>query len=235
MPYDYSGPRLFPSTTDDTSRGSNTLYNTALYLDGNSDGPQPTSAGSATTWSPSYSLQSGIAITAAPDIPINRFQREPEPSWTSLNAAPPPQPSSGSPHTQQKQGQLPGSNNRCPPGPGSDLVSRTNETDEGYYTSQPDTQSVYSMSTWNVNPDAQNMPNTHMLAPSMYLQPGPESATSEQPNSNLQHQSPITDYAVQSQQKSDSLACEMEGCDHKSRTPSEFKYVSLEPTDNKVH
>jgi len=91
-------------------------------------------------------------------------------AWGS-NESKTPRPSSGSSHAQQKQGQRPGSTNRCPPGPGSGLVRHPNETDEGYYTnSLPDAQSFHSIGPWIMNPRRQNMQNTHLLPPSVYFQ-----------------------------------------------------------------
>jgi hypothetical protein len=226
MSFDYSSiPRTLSSTIDFTSRGSNNPYNTTLFLDGDSNGQKPASSTPTIPWSGNYSLQPGNTnITAASASPITRFQSEAQASWDPLRIVPPPRPTSGTAHTQQKLGHRPGPTNRFPPGPDSDLVSRTNETDEGYYTnSQLDAQSVHSMNMWNMNQGRQNMQPRQMVAPLAYSHPGPGNHSSEQPDSDMQHGQTTTNHAVQSQHGSNSLFCTHEECDHESRTQSEFK------------
>ena len=226
MSFDQSAvPRIFSSVNDYTARGSDNPYNTGIFLDGDSDQQQLASDTSAAQWSPSYSLQPGKAnITGPSAIPINRFQSEAQPSWTPLRIAPPLRPSTGTAHPQRKLGQRSGPNYRFPPGPGSDLVSRTNDTDEGYYSnSQRDAQSVRSMSTWTVNQEQQHMPPRQMVTPSAYPQSGRGDRGFEQPDSDVQRQEITTDHAVQSQQRPNSLVCQNEGCNHDSKTQSEFK------------
>jgi hypothetical protein len=228
MPFDFTSvPRTLSSTTHYTPRGSNNPYNTGIFLDGDSDQQQLASDTSATQWAPNYALQPGNTnITASSAIPIHRFQSEPQPSWTSLRIAPPLRLSSGTVHTQRKLGQRPGLKTPFPPGPGSDLVSRTNETDEGYYsTSQPDAQSVHSMGPWNLNQDPQNAQHRQFVVPFAYTQPGSGNPVSEQPDSDVQHDQINTKHAGQSQHRPDSLACRNEACDYVGKTQSDLKYV----------
>jgi hypothetical protein len=235
MPVPYASvPRTLLPTSDYTSRGSDNLYNAGIYLDGDSDQQQSASGNSAIQWTSNYSLEPGNTnITAASEIPINRFQSEQQPSWTPLRIAPPPGPSSGTTHTPQKLGPRPAPNNHFLPGPGSDLVSRTNETDEGYYTnSQPDAQSVRSIGPWSMNQERQKMQNRQMVAPLSYPQPAPGNLGLERPDSDIQHDHINNSHVTQSQHKSNSLACEHEDCGYVSRTQSDFKSVSLRPPDN---
>lgn len=229
MSYDLSPVPRTLSTSDYTPRESNNTYNSGISFDGGSNPQQVASDTSALQqWSHNYAIQSGSHnITAASSIPINRFQSEPQPSWTPLRAAPPPPSSSNtSAPTQQRLGQRPGSNSRFPAGPGSDLVSRTNETDEGYYThSQPDVQSVHSMGQWNMNQDPRNVQHRHVAGPSAYPRPGAGNRAPEQPDSDLHHDQINANPAVQSQHRANSLACTEEGCGMVSRTQSDFKYV----------
>ena len=229
MPIDHcSVPRIFRSATDSSSRRSNNLYNPSLYLDSYSNGQQPASEEPAITWPTNYSLQSRNADTpAASAAPIDRFQTEPDTSWTTYQIAQQPRSSSGAVRTQQKLGQRSASNKRFLPGPGSDLVSRTTETDEGYYTtSQPDTQSVHSMHTSSMNRERHDPQRRPMVTSSPYHQPGSGNTAFEQSDSDIQHDQINANHAVQSQQGPNSLVCGHEDCNHESRTQSEFKYVS---------
>jgi hypothetical protein len=237
MPFEYPAvPRTISSPNDYPTRGSNNAYNSGIYLDSGSDQQQPASDTPAVQWSPHYSLQPGNTHTAAASaIPINRFQSEPQASWTHLRLAPPAAPISGRPHAQQKLARRSTSNNRLSPGPGSDQISRTNETDEGYFTnSQLDAQSVHSMSMWNMNQDRQNTQARQMLAPSTYSQPGPENIGPRQPSSDPRYQNPVHNNVNLSQQRPHSLACEYKGCTHRSKTQSDFKYVLPGPAGNET-
>jgi len=229
MPFDYSViPRTLSSSNDYPTRGSNNPYTPGIFLGGNSDHQQPASDNPAVQWSSHYSLQPGNTHAAAASaIPINRFQSEPQASWDPLRLAPPPGPIRGRTHAQQKPARRPASNNRLSPGPASDQISRTNETDEGYYTnSQLDAQSVHSMNNvWNMNQDRQNIQAREMLAPSAYSQPGPENTSSDQPPSDLRYQKPVHNDVNLSEQRSHPLACGHKGCNHRSKTQSDFKYV----------
>jgi hypothetical protein len=229
MPFDYPAvPRTISSSNDYPTRGSNNPYNPGIYLDSGSDQQQPASDTPSVQWSSQhYSLQPGNThIAAASAIPINRFQSEPQASWNPLRLAPPSVPISGRAHAQQKLARRSTSNNRLSPGPGSDQISRTNDTDEGYFTnSQLDVQSVHSMSMWNINQDRQNTQARQMLAPSAYSQPGPENTGPGQPSSDLRYQNQVHNNVSLSQQRPHSLACEYKGCTHRSKTQSDFKYV----------
>ena len=234
MSFDYSVPRTISSPNDYPTQGSNNPFAPGIFLDSNSDHQQPASDTPAVQWSSHYSLQPGNTHAAATSaIPINRFQSEPQASWDPLRLAPPPGPISGRTHAQQKPARRPASNNRLSPGPGSDQISRTNETDEGYYTnSQLDAQSVHSMSVWTMNPERQNIQAREMLAPPAYSQPGPENTSPDQPSSDLRYQKPVHNNVNLSQQRPPSLACEHKDCDHMSKTQSDFKYVLPGPTGN---
>ena len=228
MPFDYPAvPRTISSPNDYPTRGSNNPYTPGIFLDSNSDHQQPASDSPTVQWPSHYSLQPGNTHAAAASaIPINRFQSEPQASWDPLRLAPPPGPISGRTHAQQKPARRPASNNRLSPGPGSDQISRTNETDEGYYTnSQLDAQSVHSMNVWNMNPERQNIQAREMLAPPAYSQPGTENTSPDQPSSDLRYQKPVHNNVNLSQQRPHSLACEHKDCDHRSKTQSDFKYV----------
>jgi hypothetical protein len=227
MSFDYSVPRTISSPNDYPTRGSNNSYTPGIYLDSNSDHQQPASDNPAVQWPSNYSLQPGNTHTAAASaIPINRFQSEPQASWDPLRLAPPPGPIRGRTHAQQKPARRPASNNRLSPGPGSDQISRTNETDEGYYTnSQLDAQSVHSMNLWNMNQERQNIQARQMLAPSAYSQPGPENTSPDQPSSDLRYQKPVHNNVNPSQQRPHSLVCGYKGCNHRSKTQSDSKYV----------
>jgi hypothetical protein len=132
--------------------------------------------------------------------------------------------------------QQPASNNRLSPGPGPDQISRTNETDEGYYTnSQLDAQTVHSMNIWNMNQERQNKQHGQMLGPLAYPQPAPENPGSRQLDSDVQHNQTNADHAVQLQNSPSSLACGHGSCTHVSRTQADFKYVFLEPLDIEQH
>jgi hypothetical protein len=122
--------------------------------------------------------------------------------------------------------QPPASNNRLPPGPGPDQITRTNETDEGYFTnSQLDAQSVHNMNNvWNKNQERQNIQAREMLVPPAHWQPGPENTSPEQP-SDLRYQKPVHNNVNLSQQRPHSLACEYKDCGHRSKTQSDFRYV----------
>jgi hypothetical protein len=235
MSFDYPVPRTIPSPNDYPTREPNNPYNSGIYLDSDSDQQQPASDTPAVQWSPHYSLQPGNTHTAtAPAIPNNCFQSGPQAPWDPVRLAPPPGPINGRAHPQQKLARRLTSNNQLSPGPGSDQISRTNETDEGYYTnSQLDAQSVHSMSIWNSNQDRQNIPARQMLAPSAFSQPGPENAGPGQPSSDPRYQKPAHNNANLSQQRSHSLACGYKGCAHKSKTQSDFKYVLPRPAGNK--
>ena len=155
VPFDLSSMPRTLSTGDYTSRDLS-ASNPGIFLDSDSNPPQVASDTSTLQWPPSNAIQPGHHnITAASVIPINRFESEPQSSWTHLRiASPPPRQTNASAPSRQNLRQRPGSNGRFPAGPGSDLVSRTNETDEGYCThSQPDVQSVYSAGQWNMNQD----------------------------------------------------------------------------------
>jgi hypothetical protein len=228
MSFDYPAvPRTISSPNDYTTRGSNNLYTPRIYPDSGSNHQQPASDTGPVQWSSHYSLQPGNTHTAAASaIPINRFQSEPQASWDPLRLAPPPGPISGKAHAQQKQARRPASNNRLSPGPGSDQISRTNETDEGYYTnSQIDTQSVHSMNFWNMNQERQNIQARQMHASPAYSQPGPENNSLEQPSPDPRYQKPVYNNVNLSQQRPHPLVCEHKGCGHKSKTQSDFKYV----------
>jgi hypothetical protein len=235
MSYDYPAvPRTISSPNDYPTRGSNNPYNPRIYLDSDSSHQQPASDTAAAQWSAHYSLQPGNAHTAAASaIPINRFQSEPQASWDPLRLAPPPGPISGRAHAQQTPARHPGSNNRLSPGPGSDQISRSNETDEGYYTnSQIDAQSVHSMKIWTMNQERQNIQARQMLASPAYSQPGPENNSLEQPSPDLRYQKPVHNNINLSQPRGHSLVCEHKGCGHKAKTLSDFKYVLPRPTGN---
>jgi hypothetical protein len=235
MSFDYSAvPRTISSPNDYPTQGSNNSYTPSIFLDNDSNHQQPTSDTAAAQWSSQYSLQPGNAHTAAASaIPINRFQSEPQPSWNPLRLAPPPGPISGRAHAQQTPTRRPGSNNRLSPGPGSDQISRSNETDEGYYTnSQIDAQSVHSMNLWTMNQERQNIPARQMLASPAYSQPGPENSSLEQPSPDLRYPKPVHDNVNLSQQRGHSLTCGHKGCGHKSKTQSDFKYVLPRPAGN---
>jgi hypothetical protein len=237
MSFDYSAvPRTISSPHDYPTRGSNNTYNPGNFLDSDSDQQQPASDTPAVEWSPHYLLQPGTThTTAASAIPINRFQTEPQASWNHLRVAPPAGPISGRAPAQQKLARRPASNNRLSPGPGSDQISRTNETDEGYYTnSQIDAQSVHSMNMWNMNRDQQNIQARQMLAPPAYSQPGPENTGPEQPSSDPRYQKPVYNNVNLSQQRPQPLACEHKDCGHTSKTQSDLKYVLPGPSGN-VH
>lgn len=236
MSFDYSTvPRTISSPNDYPTRGSNNQYNSGIYLDSDSDQQQPASNTPAVQWSSQhYSLQPGNThTTAASAIPIHRFQSEPQASWNPLRLAPPPGPISGRAHAQHKLARRSTSNNRLSPGPGSDQISRTNETDEGYFTnSQLDAQSVHSMNIWNMNQDRQNTQARQMLAPSGYSQPGPENTGPGQASSDPRYQNPAHNNVNLSQQRPHPLACGYKDCTHRSKTQSDFKYVLPGPAGN---
>ena len=233
MSFEYPVPRTISSPNDYPTRGSNNSYNPGIYLDNDSDQQQPASDNPAVQWSSQYSLQPGNThTTAASAIPINRFQIESQASWDPLRLAPPPRPISGRAHAQPKLARRSTTNNQLSPGPGSDQISRTNETDEGYFTnSQFDAQSVHSMTIWHPNQERQNIQARQMLAPPAFSQPGPENTDPGQPSSNPRYPKPAHNNTNPSQQRSHSLACAYKGCAHKSKTQSDFKYVL--PTSNK--
>jgi hypothetical protein len=90
-------------------------------------------------------------------IPINRFQSERVTAWVPVGIIPPPT-ISGPPTSFSS-------------GPAMVRHSRTIKSDEGYGTnSQLDAQSIYSISTWNMNQDQRNIQRKRMPLPS------PESA-----------------------------------------------------------
>jgi hypothetical protein len=221
-----SVPRTL-STSDYASREPNNTYNSAIFLDGHSNQQQAASDTSALQWPHSYAIQpGGHNNTAASAIPINRFQSEPQQSWTHLRIAAPPRSTNTSAPVHQKLRQRPGSNSRFPAGPGSDLVSRSNETDEGYYThSQPDVQSVHSVRQWDMDQDRQNVQHGHVPGPLTYPQAGLRNRGTEQPDSGLHRDQTNANPTVQPQNRENSLACNEEGCTIVSRTQSDFKYV----------
>jgi hypothetical protein len=185
MSYDYPAvPRTISSPNDYPTRGSNNPYNPRIYLDSDSSHQQPASDTAAAQWSAHYSLQPGNAHTAAASaIPINRFQSEPQASWDPLRLAPPPGPISGRAHAQQKPARCRTLKQLVVPRPGSDQISRTSETDKGYYANPPtDAQSVHSM---NVNRELQNKQHRQMMGPFAYSQPGPENPSSRQLDSDV--------------------------------------------------
>jgi hypothetical protein len=213
------------STSDYPSRELNTCH-PAIFLDGDSNQHQVASDTSALQWPHSNAIQPGHHnITATSVIPINRFEAEPQPSWTHLRINPPPRPTNAL-APSQKLRRRPGSNGRFPAGPGSDLVSRTNETDEGYYThSQPDVQSVYSTGPWNMNQDRHNVQRGHMPGPSAYPRPGSRSRGAGQADSDLNRDQVNINPTVQPQHRENPLACNEKDCNNVSRTQSDFKYV----------
>lgn len=217
-------PRTFSTPGDSRSRGSNNLYQPGIFLDSDSDAQQQVSDISALQWSPNYAPRSGNShVTTASAIPIHRFQSEGQQSWTPLRVAPPLKPSSSTVEARQKLGQRQGPNSRFRPGPGSDRVSGTNDTDEGYYTnSQPDVQSVHSMGPWNFTPDRSNVQHTRMAAPSPYLPSGP-GTDAEQTDLDGQHDQINIQSTLQSQHGRNPLACTREDCKHISKTPSDLK------------
>jgi hypothetical protein len=223
MSFDYSAPKTISSPNDYPTRGPNNSYNPAIYLDGDSDQQPAGSDTSAVQWPPHYSLQPSHTPTDATSaIPIDRFQSEPQASWTPFRLVPPPGPISGRAHARRKPTRHSASSNRLSPGPGSDQISRTNETDEGYYTnSQLDAQSVHSMNIY-LNQERQNIQARQMLGPSVFSQPGSENTGPGQPSSDPRHQNPAHNNANLSLQ---SLACEHKDCTHQSKTQSDFKYV----------
>ena len=86
-------------------------------------------------------------------IPINRFQSEEVTAWVPVGIIPPPT-NSGPPTSFSSS-------------PAMVRNSRTIKSDEGYCTnSQLDAQSIYSMSTWNMNQDQRNIQWKRMHLPS---------------------------------------------------------------------
>lgn len=96
-----------------------------------------------------------------------------------------------------------------------DLFGRKSNADEGYHSvsggSHSEGQSVFSSDT-----------TQHLTAPIPV-----EVLNLDRYNHTIQEAS--FEYTTQSPQESGLFVCKMEGCQHKSLTPSEFKYVSTRP------